>query len=112
MAWWAWLIIWTVLVLGLLATLAGLGYRLYRKFRGALDALGELTDQVARLSDVVEDLAPEPAERAITLGYAEVARRRDEHHRLRGELRQSRRDARLARGKLLVNPEIVPTLRK
>ncbi len=113
MAWWAWLIIWTVLVLGLFAMLAGLGYRLFRKFGGAMRALEELGDKVAKLSENAEALKPEePADRAMLLGYVEVVRRREIHQERREELKQARRDARIRRGKLLIRPEKIPTLRK
>jgi hypothetical protein len=112
MAWWVWLIIWTVLVLGLFGMLAAVGFRLYRKFRGALAALEELTDKVAALNENVEQLAPEPAERAITVGYAEVSRRHDIRRERRSESREGRREARLAGGKLLLRPTSLPTLRK
>jgi len=112
MAWWAWLIIWTVLVLGLLGMLALLGYRLFVKFRATLHALDELGEKVARLTENVEALAPEePTERAVLVGYATVSRRHDKHRERRDELRDARREARLARGKLLINPPTVPTLR-
>ncbi|MDO9397070.1 MAG: hypothetical protein Q7T71_11040 [Herbiconiux sp.] len=112
MAWWAWLIIWTVLVLGLLGMLALLGYRLFTKARGALRELEQLTEKVARLSENVEQLQPEPVENAIALGYPEVARRRDVLTSRRDELKQARREARLAHGKLLISPVRIPTPRK
>lgn len=111
MQWWAWLIIWVVLVLALLGMLAGLGYRLFVKARGALRALTELTDKVARLTENVEKLAVDHPDRAIAEGYTATARRHEEHLALRAELKRERREARLARGKLLISPETVPTLR-
>ena len=112
MAWWGWLIIWVVLVLGLLGMLALLGYRLYTKARAALRELDALSQKVAQLTENVEQLATERPDNAILLGYAEVARRRDRLRDQRDELREARREARLARGKLLIKPDIVPTLRK
>jgi biopolymer transport protein ExbB/TolQ len=113
MAWWAWLIIWTVLVLGFLGMLAGLGYRLYKKARAALRELDTLTRRVSALAENTETLSSERTartERAIELGYPEVARRHDEHLTRRAESKQARREARLARGKLLLNPPTIPTL--
>jgi hypothetical protein len=112
MAWWAWLIIWTVLVLGLLGMLAWLGWRLFKKGVAVFRALEELGDKVAQLNENVEELALERPERAIALGYPEMARRHDLHKERRGRLREARREARLARGKLLINPPTIPTLRK
>ena len=112
MAWWAWLIIWTVLVLGLFGMLAWLGYRLFKKFTATLGALDELGQKVAALTDNVEKLAPDPVDNAIELGYPVVARQRERYEQARDEKKQARREARLARGKLLTNPETIPTLRK
>jgi hypothetical protein len=112
MAWWAWLIIWTVLVLGLFGMLAGLGFWLFRKLTGVFDALSELTDKVGRLTENVEELKAIPPDRAMVLGYAEVSRRRELHQERRAELRLARREARIARGKLLIRPESIPTQRK
>jgi flagellar biosynthesis/type III secretory pathway M-ring protein FliF/YscJ len=112
MAWWAWLIIWTVLVLGLFAMLGLLGYRLFRKFMAAMAELETLSEKAAQLADNVEELKADPTERAIELGYAEVARRRERLVARREEIKQARREARLQRGKLLVKPDSVQTLRK
>lgn len=112
MAWWAWLIIWVLLVLGLLGMLAWLGYRLFQKFRGALAALEELTDKLGRLTENLDELAVDHPPRAMVVGYGEVARQRELHQERRAELKQARREARLARGKLLIRPESIPTLRK
>ncbi|MFB2583814.1 hypothetical protein [Herbiconiux liukaitaii] len=112
MEWWAWLIIWTVLVLGLLGMLAGLGYRLFKKFTATLRELEELGDKIARLTENVEELAAEHPDRAIALGYQEVSRRHDLLKERRAHVREARREARLARGKLLINPATIPTLRK
>lgn len=112
MAWWAWLIIWAVLVLGLFGMLALLGLRLYRKLRAALGALEELGEKVAQLNENVEKLDPDHPDRAIALGYAEISRRHDIRRDRRSESREGRRMARLARGKLLIRPDTLPTLRK
>ena len=112
MQWWAWLIIWTVLVLGLIGMLAGLGYRLFRKFTATLRELEELGDKVARLTENTEALAVEHPDRAIALGYPAVSRRHDLQKDRRARVREARREARLARGKLLINPPTIPTLRK
>jgi len=109
MAWWAWLIIWVVLVLGFLGMLALLGYRLFTKFRGALAALEELTDKVGRLTENLEELEVDHPERSMLVDYGEVTRQRERHLERNAELKQARREARLARGKLLIRPETIPT---
>jgi hypothetical protein len=112
MAWWAWLIIWTVLVLGFIGMLVWFGFRLFRKAMAALHAVEELGEKVAKLTENVEELTVERPESAIELGYAEVSRRHDLHIRRRAKLREARREARLARGRLLISPPTIPTLRK
>ena len=85
---------------------------LFKKFTATLGALDELGQKVAALTDNVEKLAPDPVDNAIELGYPVVARQRERYEQARDEKKQARREARLARGKLLINPETIPTLRK
>lgn len=112
MQWWAWLIIWVVLVLALLATVALLGWRLFRKLMAAYEELGVLTDKVSRLMENVERLEPDEPDRAVALGYAEMSRRHDDLKARRARMKDARREARLARGRLLVSPESIEHLRK
>ena len=67
MQWWAWLVIWAVLVLALVAMLVLLAVRLFRKAVRVLDALGDLGEKVALIQDRVEDLADTPRSSAILL---------------------------------------------
>lgn len=112
MQWWAWLIIWVVLVLALLGTVALLGYRLFRKLMAAYRELALLNDKVATLMATVEQLEPDVPERAIAVGYPEIARRHDARSSRRQEAKEARRQARLTRGRLLVSPESLEHLRK
>jgi hypothetical protein len=112
MQWWAWLIIWVVLVLALIGTVVLLGYRLFRKAMGAYEELAVLSDKVARLMENVERLEPDEPERAIAVGYPEVSRRHDARKARRERAKEARREARLARGRLLVSPESIEHLRK
>ena len=57
-------------------------------------------------ASAVEELA------AMLVGYAETARLREERRERLAFARQARREARLARGKLLVTPESIENLRK
>ena len=41
MPWWFWIVLWTVLILGLLCLLTWLLYRVFRKARAAFDAAGQ-----------------------------------------------------------------------
>lgn len=101
MPWWSWVIIWTVLVLLLLAMLAWFAVVLFKKLVATMHALGELGDQLAALDVRLDDLGGEPFRPAIWADRTELAvdieRRR--HQRMRR--RQERRDARVARGKLI-----------
>jgi hypothetical protein len=103
MQWWAWVIIWVVLVLGLFATIAFFGWRLIKKGLAVLHELEELAEKVSELTDNVEALTPRPTENAILVGYAVMADRRDEEKARRVRARELRREERLRRGKLLIS---------
>lgn len=101
MPWWSWIVIWGVLVLLALGLLAWHAYRLFRKFLGTLEALGDLADQVSELGANVEALHPERTVPAIfanrdALSAARQARRAERAHQ-----RQARRDRLIRQGKLL-----------
>ena len=104
MPWWSWILIWTVLVLGLLGMLAFFAVTLFRKLMRATDALGTLGDQVSALDLNISELQAPSLRPAIfenkdVLGYQyEVDRQ------ARVERRQRRRDAQVNRGKLLATP--------
>lgn len=63
MSWWEWTLLWTVLVLGALAVLGWLGFRLVRAGLRLLEALGAAADTVAGVMDAV-DLAGAGPERS------------------------------------------------
>jgi hypothetical protein len=105
MPWWSWVLIWAVLVLALVGMLVRFGFVLFRKAMAALDALGDLGDQVADLeaqADILAGDADSPrtppaifADRAA-LAAGVSASRSERAHR-----RQLRRDQRITQGKLL-----------
>ncbi|MDJ0322623.1 hypothetical protein QMG61_02440 [Cryobacterium sp. PH31-AA6] len=101
MPWWSWILIWTGLVLGLLAMLAWFGYALFRKAIRTADALERLGDQVAELGDR-PDLPPEPRFRpAVFETRADIQLDFELTRAERLLRRQLRRDRLVARGKLL-----------
>ena len=105
MPWWSWMVIWAVLVLGLLAMLVALGYRLFRKGMSTMHALGELMEKTERLSDLT-DAEPEPPFHPAALGPArEYAAVREERRARNATIRHTRREARIRRGKLLVRAD-------
>lgn len=60
MTWWEWTLLWTVLVLGSLAVLGWLGFRLVRAGLHLLDALGAAADTLAGVMDAVDLTAARP----------------------------------------------------
>ena len=109
MPWWSWLLIWTVLVLGLLGMLAFFAWWLFRKVVAAgreAAALMEKAEVLSRRADELHERF-EPA----VLADAELLRaERDDWLVGRAFARQARRDARVRRGRLLVDvdPATVP----
>lgn len=101
---WSWILIWTVLVLGLLGMLAFFAVTLFKKLMRATDALGTLGAQVSALDTNVSELQAPSLRPAIfenkdVLGYQYEV---DRH--ARAQRRQRRRDALVNRGKLLGTP--------
>jgi len=99
--WWSWVIIWTLLVLGLLGMLAWFAVALFRKLMAAMHALGELGDQLAALDVQMGDLGEERFRPAIWSDRAALALEIERTRAARLHRRQERRDARVARGKLI-----------
>ncbi|CAN5132815.1 hypothetical protein BH09ACT6_BH09ACT6_19380 [soil metagenome] len=105
MPWFAWVIIWVVLVLGSFGMLIFFAFRLFRKATATLRELEELGDQIARMQDNVDELSVEPSQNAILVGYPAVSRQRDAHNRRRDDQKQLRRLKALERGKLLIRTD-------
>lgn len=93
--WWAWLLIWSGLVLALLVMLAISAWWLFRKGIGVLDAVGELAEAV----EVLEADDPVlPRQQLAVLAGARDIRRREQSRRFhRAERRRLRHDRRMAR---------------
>jgi hypothetical protein len=105
MHWWSWILIWLGLAILLVGTLAFFGWRLFRKGVAVVDELERLTDKVDLLQRNVDELSVEKPRNAILDGYSAVANRRDREAERRASMRQLRRDARLARGRLITAPQ-------
>lgn len=109
MPWWSWLLIWTVLVLGLLGMLVFFAWWLFRKVVAAGREAAALMEKADVLSQRAEELA-DTFEPAVLADAEEL--RAERHDRLaeRAIARQARRDARVRRGRLLVDvdPKTVP----
>ncbi len=109
MPWWSWLVIWTVLVLGLLGMLAFFAWWLFRKVVAAgreAAALLEKTEVLSRRADELQ----ERFEPAVLADVDDLRAGREEERTRRAYARQARRDARVRRGRLLVDvdPATVP----
>jgi hypothetical protein len=105
MHWWSWIVIWFFLALALVGTLVFFGWRLFRKGVAVIEELERLTDKIDLLQRNVDELSVEAPRNAILDGYSAVADRRDRERDRRATMRQLRRDARLARGRLITAPQ-------
>ena len=105
MPWWVMTIVWGVLVLGMLAMLAVLGWRLLRKGMTVLDELSALSEKLELLSVDADDDLP-PRRNAILDGYAVAAAHNEDRQEARSAKKESRRQARIARGKILVSQPV------
>ncbi|MFP3465380.1 hypothetical protein [Leifsonia sp. SIMBA_070] len=110
MPWWSWLLIWTVLVLGLLGMLAFFAWWLFRKVAAAGREAAALMEKAEVLSRRADELH-ERFEPAVLADAHELRAQREQHLTERAFARQARRDARVRRGRLLVDvdPSTVPT---
>ncbi|WP_308468712.1 hypothetical protein [Rathayibacter soli] len=105
MPWWSWIVIWGCLVLAALATFGWLGYRIVIKFLQALHALGDLASKTEALQSHADELTSEQNGSAV---FADAALLDDQHRARQAERRrwrQTRREARVRRGKILVNAD-------
>jgi len=109
MPWWSWLVIWTVLVLGLLGELAFFAWWLFRKAVAAGREAAALMDKAEILSRRADELH-ERFEPAVLADAEELRAAREDERAGRAFARQARRDARVRRGRLLVDvdPATVP----
>lgn len=103
MPWWSWLVIWTVLVLGLFAMLGFFAWSLFRKLMAAAREASALLAKAEVLSRHADDLRDEVFHPAVFADAAELRDRREQARADREYTRQARRNARVRQGKILVN---------
>ena len=95
--WWAWLVIWSLLVIALLAVLAVSAWILFRKGIGVLDATAQLADTTAVLE--AQERALTPPQRAILADLRSIRDRESARRFHRAERRRMRHERRLARAR-------------
>lgn len=97
-AWWGWLLIWTALVLALVATLGLLTWWLFRKGFRLLDDLGELADTAAVFDRVGEAELP-PQAIAVLADIRDIRAREEARTFHRSQRRNERHRRRLERAR-------------
>ena len=103
MPWWSWVLIWTGLVLGLLAMLAWFGFALFRKVMATSRALQELGKLVSDVTRGQETPTQAPFRPVILANPADLHHALEVVRRDRAQRRQRRRDSLVARGKLFIS---------
>jgi len=101
MPWWSWLIIWTCLVLALLAMLVVSAWWLFRKAVAVFDELGTLAAKSELLDAAVTEFDEQREEMAILQKLSDVQARRRQVRDAAHARREARRETRLARGRAL-----------
>lgn len=105
MPWWSWLLIWTVLVLGLLGMLAFFAWWLFRKLMAAAREASALLEKTEVLQGRADALQEEAFHSAVFADAARLAAERAQAKAEKAYAKQARRDARVRRGKLLVTAD-------
>ena len=101
MPWWSWLIIWTGLVLALLAVLVVSAWRLFRKAVSMFDELGTLAGKTEFPGAAVTEFDEQQAELAILQKLSDVQARRRHVRNAAALRRDARHTTRVARGRAL-----------
>ncbi|MDQ1577161.1 MAG: hypothetical protein QOH55_2311 [Microbacteriaceae bacterium] len=104
MPWWSWILLWGALVLAMLGILGWLSFRLFTKFGRALVAFGDLAEKASALEALVDEVA-DSFEPAVLADAAALRHAREQQQTDRERRRQTRRDSRVRRGKLLVKAD-------
>lgn len=100
--WWAWLLIWTGLVLGLLVMLGLFAWWLFRKFLTLTDDLADLAERSALLE--VDDPVLVKPEIAVLAEVRDIRDRVAARRAHRAELRRQRHERRMARARRITGP--------
>jgi hypothetical protein len=104
---WSWIVIWTVLAVGLLAMLVWFAVVLFRKAMAIFGALEDLGDQLADL-DLDAESPQRPLNPAVFQNRHELAMAIEQARILRAHRRAARRDLSISRGKLLQHSPYKP----
>jgi hypothetical protein len=104
-AWWGWLLIWTGLVLLLLATLALLAWRLVKRFFVLLDDADRLLEKTSILGTAADGDDVRPLN-AVLEESAVVRERVAARMQRRADRRHARRKARIERAKMITTADI------
>jgi len=104
-AWWGWVLIWTGLVLALLAMVALFAWRLFRRFLALLDDFFALTEKAAVLDGVTTADDTRPLN-AILEDPAVVRARVAARMSRRADRKLVRRKARILRAKMITTARI------
>ncbi len=101
MPWWSWLIIWTSLVIALIAVLVVAAWRLFRKAVAVFNELGTLAAKAELLDAAGVKFDEQQADIAILQKLSDVQVRRRRVREAAAARRDARRGSRLARGRAL-----------
>ncbi|MET4705716.1 hypothetical protein [Frigoribacterium sp. UYMn621] len=101
MPWWSWIVIWTCLVLALIAVLVVSAWRLFRKAVAVFDELGTLGGKMELLDAAITEFDEKQAEFALLQKYSDVQAHRRRVRDASLARREARRAARLDRGRSL-----------
>lgn len=107
MPWWSWLLIWSGLLLALLAVLVWFAFTLFKKLMRAVNALEELGNQVAGHDLDFAEPAPDRFRPAMFQDHDDLALAFDLQRADRARRRQLRRDRLVGRGKLLQQAPLI-----
>jgi hypothetical protein len=108
--WWGWLVIWSSLVLVLLAVFAISAVSLFRKGIGVLTDFTELASTTI-VFDGVQRETPQPRQFAVLMKQSVARDAADARALRRATIKTARRDARILRGKALVSAVYNPATR-
>jgi hypothetical protein len=108
--WWGWLVVWSLLVLALLAVLVVSAVSLFRKGIGVLTEFTELASTTI-VFDGVQRETPRPRLFAVLMKQSVAREAADARALRRATIKSNRRDARILRGKALVSAVYNPATR-
>lgn len=101
MPWWAWLLIWAGLALGLLVMLGLFAWWLFRKFLTLMDDVADLAERSALLE--VDDPVIVKPEIAVLAELSDIRARERARRTRRADLRRQRHEKRMARARRITS---------